>query len=211
MKRATFLKSIVASLALASPAGLAAEQAGDANPSEKENTEVSNIRIKIETSKGEIEAEVYADKAPVTAASFLNLIHRGFYDGLTFHRVVPGFVIQGGDPDGNGSGGPGYRYELEVRQDLKHDAIGVLSTARTNDPNSNGCQFFITLDATPHLDMQYSVWGRTTKGNDVVSAIAVGDKIEKITILDQEAADAHFVAMKDRIAEWNKALEAKGF
>lgn len=131
-----------------------------------------------ETSMGTFEAELYAKECPETAWNFINLaegrqegtVPGNFYDGLTFHRVIDGFVIQGGCPLGNGTGGPGYKFGDECRKDLKHDGPGVLSMANAG-PNTNGSQFFITLDATPHLDMRHTVFGRVIKGMDVVEAI----------------------------------------
>ena len=125
---------------------------------------------------GEIEAELYKDVAPITVDNFLKLVNKGFYNGLTFHRVIRGFMIQGGCPIGNGTGGPGYTIKGEfaangVRNPLKHEA-GVLSMARAMDPNSAGSQFFIMHKAAPHLDGQYASFGKVTKGMDVVNKIA---------------------------------------
>lgn len=124
--------------------------------------------ITIHTSKGDIKLTVFASKTPVTAASFLNLASRGFYDGLKFHRVIPDFMIQGGDPQGTGMGGPGYsiRGEFErngVANPIKHTP-GVLSMARSMRPNSAGSQFFIMTSVSPHLDGSYAAFGRVTKG-----------------------------------------------
>ena len=125
---------------------------------------------------GVIRAELFPDKAPNTVRNFLSLVQKGFYDGLIFHRVIPGFMIQGGDPQGVGVGGPGYGIAGEfaangVQNDLKHTE-GVLSMARAMDPDSAGSQFFIMTDPAPHLDGQYAAFGRVTEGLDVVRAIA---------------------------------------
>jgi len=125
---------------------------------------------------GEIEAELYEDVAPITVDNFVKLVNKGFYNGLTFHRVIKGFMIQGGCPIGNGTGGPGYTIKGEfsangVRNPLKHEA-GVLSMARAMDPNSAGSQFFIMHKAAPHLDGQYAAFGKVIKGMDVVDKIA---------------------------------------
>ena len=125
---------------------------------------------------GEIEAELYKDVAPITVDNFVKLVNKGFYNGLTFHRVIRGFMIQGGCPIGNGTGGPGYTIKGEfaangVRNPLKHEA-GVLSMARAMDPNSAGSQFFIMHEDAPHLDGQYASFGKVTKGMDVVNKIA---------------------------------------
>ena len=165
---------------------------------------MDDIRIIVKTSKGDIEGTLFASKAPVTVANYLNLAKRGYYDGLTFHRVIPNFMIQGGDPTGTGMGGPGYKFEDEVKTGLKHDKAGIFSMANSG-PGTNGSQFFITHLPTPHLDGKHTVFGEVTKGQDVVNAIAQGDKIVKIEILD--SPDALFEAQKARIAEWNKALD----
>lgn len=138
----------------------------------KENT----INIVIDTNVGEIKAELYPDVAPVTVKNFIDLIKKGFYNGLTFHRVIEGFMIQGGCPKGNGTGGPGYCIKGEfrangVKNDLKHER-GVLSMARAMDPDSAGSQFFIMHETSPHLDGQYAAFGKVTDGMNVVDRIA---------------------------------------
>lgn len=138
----------------------------------KENT----INIVIDTNMGEIKAELYPDVAPVTVKNFIDLIKKGFYNGLTFHRVIEGFMIQGGCPKGNGTGGPGYCIKGEfrangVKNDLKHER-GVLSMARAMDPDSAGSQFFIMHETSPHLDGQYAAFGKVTDGMNVVDRIA---------------------------------------
>ncbi|MDD2715735.1 MAG: peptidylprolyl isomerase [Candidatus Wallbacteria bacterium] len=143
--------------------------------------------VKISTDKGDIYAALYEDDAPNTVASFIYLIDHQFYNGLKFHRVVKNFVIQGGDPDGNGSGGPGYEFGLEI-SDKKHEE-GVLSMARTSDPNSNGSQFFITHTVVPHLDGQYTAFGCVLLGQDVVNKIVQGDKMNKLEIIYKRAHD----------------------
>ena len=159
--------------------------------------------ITIHTSKGDIRLTVFASKTPVTAASFLNLASRGFYDGLKFHRVIPDFMIQGGDPTGTGMGGPGYRFEDECRPDLRHDGPGVLSMANAG-PGTNGSQFFITHVPTDWLNGKHTVFGKVTEGQSVVDSIKQGDTISGITIEDN--ADDLFAEQADRIAAWNKAL-----
>ncbi len=133
------------------------------------------VTMKIE-GKGTIEIELYPSVAPNTVRNFISLVKKGFYDNLTFHRVIPGFVIQGGDPQGTGMGGPGYSIRGEFKKngfanDLKHTK-GVLSMARSMMPNSAGSQFFIMLGTSPHLDGSYAAFGAVTKGLDVVDAIA---------------------------------------
>lgn len=150
------------------------------------NEETTMTQAIFKTSKGDITVELFTDKAPITTKNFIELIESKFYDGIIFHRVEPGFVIQVGDDltktlpidhPSIGTGGSKKTIPLEVSPELKHSSIGVLSMARTMDPNSASSQFFITLDKTPHLDMQYAVFGNVTKGLDVVKKIKVGDKI----------------------------------
>ena len=124
----------------------------------------------IETTKGRIVVELYADKAPKTVANFVKLAKQGFYNGIIFHRVIPGFMVQTGDPTGTGRGGPGYTFEDEFAPDLKHDVPGVLSMANAG-PNTNGSQFFITVAATPWLDGKHAIFGRVIEGQSVVDAI----------------------------------------
>ncbi len=167
---------------------------------------MKDIHIILTTNKGPIEAVLYPAKAPVTVANFLNLAKRGYYNGLTFHRVIPDFMIQGGDPTGTGSGGPGYRFEDECTAELKHDKPGIFSMANAG-AGTNGSQFFITHVPTPWLDGKHTVFGSVTKGQDVVNAIAKDDKIEKIEILD--SPDDLFAAKKDRIDSWNATLDKR--
>jgi len=163
-----------------------------------------DIRIIMKTNRGDIHATLFASKVPITAANWLNLAKRGFYDGVTFHRVIDNFMIQGGDPDGTGRGGPGYRFEDEFHPELRHDKPGVWSMANAG-PGTNGSQFFITHGPTPHLDMKHTVFGETTKGQDVVDAVEQGDRIESIEVLD--STDTLAEEMKDVLAGWNKILE----
>ena len=161
-----------------------------------ETNSISDIAIEIHTSKGIIECTLYASKTPITVANFLNLAQRGYYDGLTFHRVIPNFMIQGGDPTGTGRGGPGYRFEDEFHPSLKHTGPGILSMANAG-PGTNGSQFFITHTATPWLDKKHSVFGSVSNGQSVVDAIRQGDRIQKITIVD--STEALFTAQKKRM------------
>jgi cyclophilin family peptidyl-prolyl cis-trans isomerase len=139
----------------------------------------------IETNKGTIKFKLFENDAPITAKNFIDLANKGFYNNLKFHRVEPGFVIQGGDPKGDGSGGSEKTIPLEVTPKLKHDSAGVVAMARTPDPNSASSQFYITLESTPFLDMQYAVFGKVVEGLDVVKNIRVGDVMKKITIADK--------------------------
>lgn len=164
----------------------------------------ADLQVTFKTDKGDIIVTLYPDKTPLTVASFVNLAQRGFYDGLVFHRVINDFMIQGGDPEGSGRGGPGYRFEDEFDASLKHDGPGVLSMANAG-PGTNGSQFFITHIATPWLDGKHTVFGRVKTGQDVVNQIKQGDKIIKVTI----SGDASGVLAKasSRLAEWNTALD----
>jgi peptidyl-prolyl cis-trans isomerase B (cyclophilin B) len=157
-----------------------------------------------DTARGPIRVELAPDKAPLTVANFVNLARRGFYDGLSFHRVINDFMVQGGCPEGSGRGGPGYRFEDETANGLRHDR-GVLSMANAG-PNTNGSQFFITHVPTPWLDGKHTVFGKVVEGLDVVDAVKQGDKINSVKI--EGDADAVLAAKADRVSEWNKILAA---
>lgn len=171
------------------------------NKKDEYKEEHERLRAKFETNKGTFVAELYAKECPETVWNFVNLAEGrqktsrdgNFYDGLTFHRVIPGFVIQGGCPDGIGTGGPGYKFKDEFDPELRHNDKGILSMANAG-PGTNGSQFFVTLDATPHLDGNHSVFGKVIEGQDVVDSISSVDRdrmdkptepvvMEKITIL----------------------------
>ena len=137
----------------------------------------------IETGKGAVKFLLYEAEAPLTTANFIELAERGFYDGLTFHRVEPGFVIQGGDPNGNGTGGSDKKIKLEVSPELKHDDAGAVAMARSQHPDSASCQFYITLGPASFLDGNYAVFGRVVEGLDVVKQIRVGDRMTKVSIV----------------------------
>ena len=149
-----------------------------------------NYKARIKTARGEIVVDLFAGQAPMTVENFVNLARSGFYNGTTFHRVIPGFMAQGGDPTGTGRGGPGYQFSDEFHPELRHSGPGVLSMANAG-PNTNGSQFFITYAATPHLDDRHSVFGQVTGGIDVLRSIRErdpardtqpGDEIESIEI-----------------------------
>jgi peptidyl-prolyl cis-trans isomerase B (cyclophilin B) len=168
------------------------------------STATAAVSAVLKTSKGDIKLQLFADKAPVTVANFVNLARRGYYDGLTFHRVIPDFMIQGGCPHGTGTGGPGYRFEDECTPALKHDAPGRLSMANAG-PGTNGSQFFITHVATPWLDGRHTVFGAVLDDADqaVVDAIAVGDSILSIEL---EGEQQVLEAQADRVRAWNQVL-----
>jgi peptidyl-prolyl cis-trans isomerase B (cyclophilin B) len=132
---------------------------------------------------GEIRLEFYPEDAPKTVENFVTLAKKGFYNGLNFHRVVPDFVVQGGCPKGNGTGGPGYQIKAEFNKQ-KH-VRGTLAMARSQDPDSAGSQFYICYGATPHLDGQYTVFGRVVSGMELVDRIKQGDKMTSVTIAEE--------------------------
>ena len=166
---------------------------------------VQDIRIVVHTSRGDIHGTLYASKAPVTVANFLNLAHRGFYNGIKFHRVIPDFMIQGGDPTGTGMGGPGYKFADEFAPGLKHDRPGLFSMANAG-PNTNGSQFFITHVPTPWLDGKHAIFGAvdSAKDQEIVNSVKQGDKITSIEIID--SPESLFAAQSAQIAAWNKVL-----
>ena len=164
-----------------------------------------NPIVTITMANGDVmKAELYPEIAPNTVNNFISLVKKGFYDGLIFHRVISGFMIQGGCPEGSGRGGPGYRFEDETSNGVKHER-GVLSMANAG-PNTNGSQFFITHIKTDWLDGKHTVFGKVTEGLDVVDAVKQGDLITKVTI--EGDADAVLAAKAERVAEWNRFLSA---
>jgi peptidyl-prolyl cis-trans isomerase B (cyclophilin B) len=163
-----------------------------------------SLTATFDTDRGPIRVELAADKAPLTVANFVNLARRGFYDGLKFHRVINDFMIQGGCPQGTGTGGPGYKFEDEANNGLGHDR-GVLSMANAG-PNTNGSQFFITHVSTPWLNGKHTVFGKVVEGLDAVDAVRQGDTIRSVKI--EGDADAALAAKADRVAEWNRILAA---
>jgi len=144
------------------------------------------LKAEIKTEKGTMMVEFFEKDAPGTVKNFVDLSKKGFYDGLTFHRVIPDFVIQGGCPHGTGMGGPGYTIDCELDGDNQYHDRGVLSMAHAGR-NTGGSQFFIchSRENTAHLDRQHTVFGRVTEGLDVIDQIRQGDKIEKITVLEE--------------------------
>lgn len=165
-----------------------------------------SIQAIFETSRGTIRINMLPDKAPVTVANFVNLAQRGFYDGLNFHRVIADFMVQGGCPQGTGTGGPGYRFEDEFDADLRHSSPGRLSMANSG-PGTNGSQFFITHVPTPWLDDAHTIFGEIDGDADqsVVNAIAQGDTLTKVTI--EGEAGLLLEAHVTRIEEWNRVLD----
>jgi peptidyl-prolyl cis-trans isomerase B (cyclophilin B) len=154
--------------------------ASQAQPAQEKSMPEPLPQVTFQTSKGNIVLELAEDDAPNTVANFISLAEKGFYDGLTFHRVIADFMIQGGCPQGTGTGGPGYVIADEFSPRLRHTR-GVISMANAG-PNTGGSQFFITHVPCPHLDNKHAVFGRVTSGMDVVDAIQKGDKILKVTV-----------------------------
>jgi peptidyl-prolyl cis-trans isomerase B (cyclophilin B) len=167
--------------------------------------EIMSLVAVMETNKGTIRLNLYPDETPITVANFVNLAQRGFYDGLSFHRVIEDFMIQGGCPQGTGTGGPGYRFADEFVDSLRHDAPGKFSMANAG-PGTNGSQFFITHVPTPWLDDAHTIFGAVEGDDDqvVVNAIGQGDHIVSVTV---EGDTEGLLASVEQVAEWNSVLE----
>ena len=141
-------------------------------------------QIQIQTDRGDLTIEMFEDDAPNTVANMISLIEKGYYDGLNFHRVIADFMIQGGCPEGTGTGGPGYNFDDECTSERRHDSAGVLSMANAGR-RTNGSQFFITHGPTPHLDGKHTVFGKVTDGLELVHEIQQGDVMEKVVVLQK--------------------------
>ena len=170
---------------------------------------MSTLTATIKTSKGDIHLNLYPEHAPLTVANFVNLAKRGYYKGLTFHRVINDFMIQGGCPEGTGTGGPGYQFADEFVPELKHDKPGILSMANAG-PGTNGSQFFITHVETPWLDGNHTVFGEVVSGDDqaTVNMIEANDSIFDIAIQGDDPALSTYT---DQISDWNAVLDDQGF
>jgi peptidyl-prolyl cis-trans isomerase B (cyclophilin B) len=170
------------------------------------STDMRDLKASITTDKGTIQLTLFTSKTPLTVANFVNLAQHGFYNNLTFHRVIEDFMIQGGCPKGNGTGGPGYKFKDEFVKDLRHDKPGMLCMANSG-PSTNGSQFFITHVPTPWLDDHHTVFGQVCAKEDqkVVDSIAQGDRIDTIEI--QGDTSEVLAEMKDQVDVWNKKLE----
>ena len=168
---------------------------------------MSDLIAVFATDKGTIRLKLFADKAPLTVANFVNLAQRGYYNGLNFHRVIPNFMVQGGCPNGVGNGGPGYKFEDECCAEACHDKPGMLSMANAG-PGTNGSQFFITHEATSWLDGKHTVFGEVIESSDqtVVDDIRQGDSIQSI-VIEGDAA-ALLASKADRVSAWNAILDA---
>lgn len=167
---------------------------------------MSELKAIIDTTKGQIRVNLFAGKTPLTVANFVNLSRRGFYNDLKFHRVINDFMIQGGCPNGDGRGGPGYRFKDEFAPELRHDKPGILSMANAG-PGTNGSQFFITHLATPWLDRKHTVFGEVVsrEDQDIVDSITQGDRIEKITI--EGDVSGLMKTVEDEVKKWNSILD----
>lgn len=168
-----------------------------------ETNQANELAAVITTTKGAIHVTLFSAEVPLTVANFVNLAQRGYYDGQKFHRVIANFMIQGGDPTGTGSGGPGYSFADEFSRSLRHNSAGTLSMANAG-PSTNGSQFFITHGPTPHLDDVHSIFGRVSSGQDVVDAIAQDDVMTTVVI--EGDSGALLSAQKERVDEWNRIL-----
>ena len=157
------------------------------NPPAMQIDPKTTYRITIETNRGNMELELYPEYAPKTVNNFVFLAQEGFYDGVTFHRVISDFMIQGGDPTGTGRGGPGYKFEDEVAENPLRHETGVISMANAG-PNTNGSQFFITHSPQPHLDGMHTVFGKLVKGQEIVNAIQQGDRMVKVAVGNDETS-----------------------
>ena len=164
------------------------------------------MNVKIKTNKGEINLRLFPENSPVTVASFVNLIKHGYYNGLKFHRVIEDFMAQGGDPTGTGMGGPGYRFEDEVKNGLDVSVPGKLAMANAG-PGTNGSQFFITTVPTEWLTGKHTIFGEVVSDKDleVVKSLSNGDIMETVTV-SGSGIDEFLSKYKDRISEWNKTL-----
>lgn len=167
--------------------------------------ETKELQVNIKTNQGAIQITLFPDKAPMTVANFLNLAQRKYYDGIVFHRVIPNFMIQGGDPTGTGREGPGYKFKDECVPELVFDKPGLLAMANAG-PGTNGSQFFVTHVPTPWLNGKHTIFGAVKSGQDVVDKIKQGDKIESIEIIGDYSS--LFDSQKAQLEEWNKILDA---
>jgi len=172
-----------------------------------EDTAIRNELVAVvNTTKGAIRLQLFPNEAPLSVLNFVNLAKRGYYDGLKFHRVIADFMVQGGDPTGTGTSGPGYQFKDEFSPRLRHDGPGVMSMANSG-PDSNGSQFFITHKETSWLDRKHSVFGKVIAGQEVVDAIKQGDVMTSVTI--EGDTSGLFDKHDKQLAKWNKTLDEK--
>lgn len=166
-----------------------------------------SLQATISTARGDIRLKLFDEQTPITVANFVNLAQRGYYDGLTFHRVIPNFMIQGGCPSGSGTGGPGYRFNDEIVRELRHNKPGILSMANAG-PGTNGSQFFITHVKTDWLDGKHTVFGEVVDAasQDVVNGIKGGERMGKVSISGDTTALFARPEVAAKLAEWNRVL-----
>jgi len=202
------MEKIGAGYNLALKAGYAVQHGYPLDNPQHRKKKMTTLKAIMETSKGIININLFADQTPVTVANFVNLSKRGYYDGLKFHRVIDNFMIQGGCPQGSGMGGPGYDFEDEFSRELRHDRAGILSMANSG-PASNGSQFFITHGPTPHLDGKHTVFGAVVGSEDqkVVNSIAKDDIIKKITI--EGDASELMKKVEEKLTKWNQIIDKR--
>jgi peptidyl-prolyl cis-trans isomerase B (cyclophilin B) len=170
---------------------LSPASAASSEQKQKGNKQMNDPIVLMETSKGTIKIEIFKNDAPITSNNFLDLVQKGFYNGLSFHRYEPGFCLQGGDPRGNGTGGyvdaatgSERTIPLEIAPNHKHSEAGMLAMARSSDPNSASSQFYFTLGPASHLDGQYAIFGKVMDGLNVVKELRKGDKMTKVSVLE---------------------------
>jgi len=187
MKLSLIFKSVLVALFMASAAVAADDQ---------------ELRAKFTTTEGAFEAKLFYKEAPMTVSNFVELARKGFYNGLIFHRVIPNFMIQGGDPKGNGTGGPGYTFADEFHPTLRHSKAGMLSMANSG-PGTNGSQFFVTVNATPHLDNRHSIFGEVVSGYDVVK------KISEVKASNDKPLKDVKIEKLEIVGDWFKPSEVK--
>src|SRR6056300_1723373 len=220
MKKISFLRNLAT---FASAAFLSATSFALSNKTMNDSTINNDLKhglyAQMNTNKGSILIELHYDKTPLTVCNFVGLAEgtitntfkgagEAYYNGLTFHRVIDNFMIQGGDPTGSGAGGPGYQFADEIHPELKHTGPGILSMANAG-PGTNGSQFFITHVATPWLDGKHTVFGKVIDGQDVVDAIQGGDKIEKLEIIRKGDAANNFEVSKEAFDKMNEEITRK--
>ena len=187
MKLSVIFKSMLVAMLMTSVAEAADDQ---------------ELRAKFTTNEGVFEAKLFYKEAPLTVSNFVELARKGFYNGLIFHRVIPNFMIQGGDPKGNGTGGPGYTFADEFHPSLRHSKAGMLSMANSG-PGTNGSQFFVTVNATPHLDNRHSIFGEVLSGYDVVK------KISELKASNDKPLKDVKIEKLEIIGDWFKPSEVK--
>ena len=170
---------------------------------------MTELNATIRTNKGDIQLVLFPEKTPITVANFINLAKRGFYKGITFHRVINDFMIQTGCPDGNGTGGPGYQFDDECCAELRHDSPGVLSMANAG-PGTNGSQFFITHVETPWLDGNHTVFGKVVSGDDQATVNMI-EQNDHIIDIDVSGDISILNKQSEQVSEWNDILADRGF